>query len=415
MNSNSTYFDALETRSVDEREHALFSELPHFLSHAKRETSAYGELYSDLEVESFNSREKLADLPVLRKTELVDRQRKNPPFGGLVVDNDNEVFKVFSSPGPIHEPQGKEPDFWRMSRALFAAGFRPGDLVFNTFSYHFTPAGAMLDGGAQALGCTVFPAGVGQTEAQIQALADLTPNGYVGTPSFLNILLARSQQEGIDTSHLTKALVSGEALPDSLRQEIEEYGVSILQCYATADLGLIAYESPAKEGMISDEGIILEIVHPGTGDPVLEGEVGEVVVTTFNRTYPLIRFATGDLSAIMPGQSSCGRTNHRIRGWMGRADQVTKIRGMFIHPLQIQTIINKHDWINRARLVVDRDGHNDRMTLHCEVNGGVDQSLADEVAGTIRQICKLRGSAEFVEFGSLPDDGKLIEDLRSYK
>lgn len=415
MNPDTHHFDALETRSVDEREHALFSDLPHFLSHAKKQAPAYSELYSEIEVESFNSRERLADLPVLRKTELIERQKRTPPFGGLAVEDNTQIVKVFTSPGPIHEPQGSTPDFWRMARALYAAGFRSRDLVYNTFSYHFTPAGAMLDGGAQALGCTVFPAGTGQTGAQVEAMAQLAPNGYVGTPSFLNILLERSQEEGRDTSHLTKALVSGEALPESLRGAIQGYGVSALQCYATADLGLIAYESSANEGMVCDEEIILEIVRPGTGDPVIEGEVGEVVVTSFNRTYPLIRFATGDLSAILPGQSSCGRTNRRIRGWMGRADQVTKIRGMFVHPSQIQSIINHYDWINRARLVVDRDGHNDRMTLHCEVSRDVDPSCVDHVAETIRKICKLRGGAHFVEFGSLPNDGKVIEDQRSYE
>jgi len=322
--------------------------------------------------------------------------------------------RVFSSPGPIYDPQGARGDFWRMGRALFAAGFRRGDLVHNTFSYHFTPAGMMMDLGAQAIGCAVFPAGIGQTELQVAAIADLKPDGYTGTPSFLKILLEKADELKADASSLKKALVSGEALLPPVRTWLLARGIDVRQCYGTADLGLIAYETEPMGGLIADEGVIVEILRPGTGDPVAEGEVGEVVVTTLCTEYPLIRFATGDLSAVAVGISPCGRTNTRIRGWMGRADQTTKVKGMFVHPSQVAQVLKRHPEILRARLVVDHDGEkNDRMTLRCEVRNRNDL-LAQAITNTLREVCKLRGQVELADAGSLPNDGKVIEDLRKY-
>ncbi len=300
-----------------------------------------------------------------------------------------------------------------MGRALFAAGFRRGELLHNTFAYHLTPAGSMVETAAHAIGCAVFPGGVGQTELQVQAIADLRPDGYVGTPSFLRILLQKADEMKADTSSLRKAAVSGEAFPPSMREEFQRHGIEALQCYVTADLGLIAYESAAKQGMIIDEGVIVEIVRPGTGDPVPEGEVGEVVVTTFNPDYPLIRFATGDLSAVLPGPSPCGRTNMRIKGWMGRADQTTKVRGMFVTPSQIAEVAKRHPQIQRLRLVVDRDATNDTMVLHCEVEGR-GEGLAEAIANSIREICKLRGEVVLEKPGMLANDGKVIDDVRKY-
>ncbi|MCH9020605.1 MAG: AMP-binding protein, partial [Proteobacteria bacterium] len=307
--------------------------------------------------------------------------------------------------------KGRGPDYWRMARALYAAGFRAGDLVHNCFSYHFTPAGAMLESAAHALGCPVFPGGVGNTEGQVQAIADLGPAGYTGTPSFLGILLDKGRALDRDLSSLAKALVSGEALPPSLRAEIGGFGVAVLQCYATAEAGLIAYESPAIEGMIVDEGVILEIVTPGTGDRVAEGEAGEVVVTVLAPEFPLIRFATGDLSAVLPGASPCGRTNVRIKGWMGRADQATKVKGMFVHPEQVAAVIARHPEVLKGRLVVGQDEGVDVMTLHCEV-AAPDEGLAAAVAETLHSVCKLKGRAVLVEPGSLASDGKVIDDVR---
>ena len=341
-------------------------------------------------------------------------QADSPPFGGLVPGAAEDYANVFASPGPIFEPAPRRTDPFRLARALHAAGVRKGDLVHNTFSYHFTPAGAMLEGGARAIGCTVFPAGVGQTELQVQVISRLRPNTYIGTPSFLNILLDKAAELGEDVSSIRKGLVSGEALPPSLRASIGERGVSVLQCYATADVGLIAYESPALEGMILDEGAIVEIVRPGTGNPVADGEVGEVVVTPLNPDYPLVRFATGDLSAVMPGTSPCGRTNTRIRGWMGRADQTTKIRGMFVHPSQVAEVVRRHPEIVRARLVVTSVDNQDVMTLRCESEAG-GSTIASAVATTVRDVCKLRGAVEVVEPGTLANDGKVIEDARTYE
>lgn len=319
---------------------------------------------------------------------------------------------MFASPGPLYEPESARPDYYRLARAFFAAGFREGDLVHNTFSYHFTPAGSMMETAAHALGCTVFPAGVGQTEQQVAAVADLRPNAYVGTPSFLRIILDKAEELGIAPS-FTKAFVSGEAFPPALRDAFAARGISAYQAYATADIGLIAYETPAREGMVLDEDVILEIVRPGTGDPVAPGEVGEVVVTTFNPDYPLIRFGTGDLSALMPGISPCGRTNVRIKGWMGRADQTTKVKGMFVHPGQVAAVVKRHPEIVRARLVVDNPDLNDRMTLHCEAAQS-GEALAGAIAASIRELTKLRGEVSFCTPGSLANDGKVIDDVRKY-
>ena len=410
---NSEFYDPLETRDPEAREAELFSALRDHLRTAMR-TPAIARLLDGVDPEALTDRGALAALPVIRKSELMELQADSPPFGGLVPGAVADYANVFASPGPIFEPAPRRPDPFRLARALFAAGVRKGDLVHNTFSYHFTPAGAMLEGGARAIGCTVFPAGVGQTELQVQVISRLRPNTYIGTPSFLNILLDKAAELEADVSSFEKGLVSGEALPPSLRAAIGERGVSVLQCYATADVGLIAYESPALEGMILDEGAVVEIVRPGTGDPVAEGEVGEVVVTPLNPDYPLVRFATGDLSATMPGASPCGRTNTRIRGWMGRADQTTKIRGMFVHPSQVAEVVRRHAEIVRARLVITSVDNQDVMTLRCESGTGA-PAVADAIAGTVRDVCKLRGAIEIVEPGTLANDGKVIEDARTYE
>jgi len=409
------HYDLLETRDPREREAALFAALPEQLRHAQTHSPAFARILAGVDPDAVNDRATLAALPVTRKSALIERQRAEPPFGGLAAAPIGELARVFSSPGPIYEPEGRGADYWRMARALHAAGFRRGDLVHNTFSYHFTPAGSMLETGAHALGCAVFAAGVGQTELQVRAIADLKPRGYVGTPSFLNIILAKADETGVDLSSLSKALVSGEALPPSLRATIEGRGIRTAQCYATADLGLIAYESEAREGLIVDEGVILEIVRPGTGDPVAPGEVGEVVVTTLTPEYPLIRFGTGDLSALLAGPSPCGRTNLRIQGWMGRADQTTKVKGMFVHPEQVAEVLRRHREIRKGRLVVSSRDNQDLMTLRCEIEGEPAEGLAAALATTVREVCKLRGEVELLAPGSLPNDGKVIEDIRSYE
>ena len=316
------------------------------------------------------------------------------------------------SPGPIYDPEGRQRDYWRFARALFAAGFRAGDLIHNCFAYHLTPAGSMLETGAQALGCAVVPGGTGQTELQLKAIEHLRPQGYVGTPSFLRIILEKGRELGADLASVKKALVSGEAFPPALQKEIAGHGIDALQCYASADLGLIAYESSAREGMIIDEGILVDIVRPGTGDPVAEGEVGEVVVTTLTPDYPLIRFATGDLSAILGGQSPCGRTNARIKGWMGRADQTTKVKGMFVHPSQVAEAVRPHREVLRTRLVVSQADQIDVMTLHAEVPAGTDPALAARLAESLQAVTKLKGKVVLQTPGSLPNDGKVIEDAR---
>ncbi len=407
------FYDPLETRNPEAREAELFAALGDHLRAAMR-APAIARLLDGVDPDAVTDRNALAALPVIRKSELMALQGESPPFGGLVPGTVEDYANVFASPGPIFEPAPRRADPFRLARALFAAGLRKGDLVHNTFSYHFTPAGAMLEGGARAIGCTVFPAGVGQTELQVQVIARLRPNAYVGTPSFLDILLDKAAEVGMDVSSLAKGLVSGEALPPSLRASLGERGVAVMQCYATADVGLIAYESPALEGMILDEGAIVEIVRPGTGDPVAEGEVGEVVVTPLNPDYPLVRFATGDLSAVMPGRSPCGRTNTRIRGWMGRADQTTKVRGMFVHPSQVAEVVRRHAEIVRARLVVGSADNQDVMTLRCESETD-DAGIAGAVAASVRDVCKLRGEIEIVPPGTLANDGKVIEDARTYE
>jgi phenylacetate-CoA ligase len=409
------FYDALETRDPGAREAALMAALPQIIAAAKERAPSYRQLLAAVHPEDIVDRRSLAQLPLTRKSSLIEFQQRNPPFGGFVAVPMTALRRVFVSPGPIYEPEGRRPDFFRFARALFAAGFRAGDLVHNTFSYHLTPAGAMVESAADTLGCPVIPAGTGQTEQQLRTIADLKPVGYVGTPSFLKILLDRAESEGSDISSLRKALVGAEALPSALRAEFRGRGLSVLQCYGTADLGVIAYESATPDGdlcqgMVLDEGVIFELVLPGTGEPVAPGEVGEVVVTTLTPEYPLVRFATGDLSAILPGPSPCGRTNCRIKGWLGRADQTTKVRGMFVHPEQIAEILRRHTSIIRARLVVERPGGTDEMTLLTEIGApGEDPA---RIAETLQAVTKLRGSVRPAPKGSLPADGKLIEDRR---
>ncbi len=410
------HFDALETRDPELRERAQFMALPRQVAHAKAASPAFARILADVDAAAVTSRTALTRLPVTRKSALLDMQKGARPFGGLAATGWGPgTRRVFASPGPIYEPEGARPDYWRLARPLFAAGFRPGDLIHNCFSYHFTPAGSMLETGAHALGCTVFPGGTGQTEQQVQAIADLKPAGYVGTPSYLRIILEKADEQGVPLPSLRRALVSAEPFPPSLRDAFAGRGIDGYQVYATGDLGTIAYETSAREGLVVDEGVIVEIVRPGTGDPVAPGEVGEVVVTTLTNTdYPLIRFGTGDLSALLPGLSPCGRTNMRIKGWMGRADQTTKVKGMFVHPSQVAAIVGRHPEIAKARLVVDNPDGNDRMTLHAEVAGDRPPD-ADAIAASIRDVTKLRGEVKLRRQGELPNDGKVIDDMRKFE
>ena len=412
----SEHFDTLETRDPEERERSQFAALRAQLAHVKANTAAYAHLLAEVDPSQITSRAALAKLPVVRKSELLEMQKASRPFGGFAARRDAKrggAPLVFASPGPIYEPEGDAPDYWRLARALFAAGFRAGDLIHNCFAYHFTPGGAILDNGARALGCTVFRGGTGQTEQQVQAMAELKPDGYVGTPSFLKIILDKADEQGIALPSMKKALVSGEAFLPSLREALAKRGIAAYQAYATADVGSIAYESEAREGLIVDEGVLVEILRPGTGDPVKAGEVGEVVVTTLtNIDYPLIRFGTGDLSAVLPGASPCGRTNLRIKGWMGRADQTTKVKGMFVHPSQIADVLRRHPEIVKARLVVDNETGADRMTLHVELPDNRSTS-AEAIIASLREITKLRGEISFHAPGELANDGKVIEDTRS--
>lgn len=407
------YYDDLETRTDAERARSLATQLPAVLARAKSRSPYFARVLAEFDPAAITTREALARLPVLRKSELSERQQAQPPFGGLTTVPVGELARVFRSPGPIYEPQARRPDYWRFARAMHAAGFRAGELVHNTFSYHFTPAGHMFEAGAEALGCPVFPAGVGNTEHQVRAIADLRPLCYTGTPSFLNIILQKADEMGADVSSLRKGLVTGEALPSALRERLQARGIVLYQCYGTADLGLIAYETEAREGLVVDEGVIVEIVRPGTGDPVPDGEVGEVVVTVLNPEYPLIRFATGDLSAVLPGKSPCGRTNMRIKGWLGRADQTTKVRGMFVHPSQVNEIVKRHPEVGRARLVVSREQDSDVMTLYCET-AQPSEALADALVATIRDVTTLRGEVRLVLPGELANDGKVIDDQRDH-
>ena len=410
--------DERETQNPATREAALMAALPQQIAHAQQHTRAFAELLKGVNAASVNSRQALAALPVTRKHELLERQqahRADDVFGGFSALSFGKAMpRVFASPGTIYEPEGTRPDYWRVARALFAAGFRAGDLVHNCFSYHFTPAGSIMESAAHALGCTVFPAGTGQTEQQLAAMVELRPSGYCGTPSFLKILLDKAAETGVALPSLKKALVSGEAFPPSLRDWLLERGIAAYQCYATADIGLIAYETASREGMVLDEGVIVEIVRPGTGDPVREGEVGELVVTTLNPDYPLIRFGTGDLTAILPGTCPTGRTNQRIKGWLGRADQTTKVRGMFVHPGQVDQVVKRFDQVIKARLVVSGEMAQDEMHLHIETHD-TSPDFIGAVAQAVRDITKLRADIVTVPPGTLPNDGKVIEDARSYK
>jgi len=412
------YYDSLETRDPEQREQALLAALPGQIAHARKNAPGFARILADVDPQAVTSRAALARLPVTRKSDLSELQKQRPPLGGLNATPLNKLAKVFVSPGPVYEPQGTSPNWWRSARALFAAGFRAGDLVINTFAYHFTPAGSMLESGALALGCTVVPTGIGQTEMQVSTIADLRIGAFIGTPSFLKLIVEKADELKADISGLKNAMVGGEYLPPALRKSLGERGIRVMQSYATADLGLLAYESALPdgsitEGMILDEDLVLEIVRPGTGDPVAAGEVGEVVITTFNPDYPLVRFGTGDLSAALPGASPCGRTNVRIKGWMGRADQTTKVRGMFVTPKQVGEIARRHPEILKARLVVAGETGEHSMTLRCELrNEGA--GLKPALIASIRDVTKLRGEIEFVPAGSLPNDGKVIDDTRKY-
>jgi phenylacetate-CoA ligase len=410
------HYDELEIRDPERREREQFAALRLVIAAAQQRAPYFARLLSGVDPAAVADRAVLARLPVTRKSDLIELQLAAPPFAGMTALAPGELSRIYASPGPVFDPEGRRGDYWRIARAMHAAGFRRGEIVHNTFAYHFTPAGMMFDLGAQALGCAVVPAGTGQTEMQVRTIAAIRPQCYGGTPSFLRIILEKADEGRADVSSLKKALVSAEALPASLRQWLVERGVATLQCYASADLGLIAYESPAREGMIVDEGVIVEIVRPGTGDPVAAGEVGEVVVTTLSPEYPLIRFATGDLSAVLAGASPCGRTGARIRGWMGRADQTAKVKGMFVKPAQVAEIARRHAEIRKCRLTVDHDEKKlDRMTLQCELAGGGSVALAQSIAESIRAVCNLRGQVAFAAPGELPNDGKVIDDVRKYE
>jgi phenylacetate-CoA ligase len=412
------FFDTAETQAPAHREKALFEALPRFLKTAVKAAPGLARWLDGVDLSAITSRQAMTALPVLRKAELMEFQMAEPPFGGFADPAALAGSRVFLSPGPLWEPQGLKVDQGAAARAFFAAGIRPGDIVHNAFAYHMTPGGFILDEGARALGCTVFPAGTGNTDMQVEAAASLKPTVYCGTPDFLKVMLDRAAEAGKDLSSFRRGLVSGGALFPSLRAEYRQRGIDVLQCYATAEFGVIAYESAAEDGtslpgMIVNEHVIIEIVRPGTGDPVPDGEVGEVVVTGFNPAYPLVRLGTGDLSAILPGASPCGRTNARIKGWMGRADQRTKIKGMFVDPKQVADIVRRHPEIAKARLVVGRDGERDTMVLHVEpANGRTAEKKALEAS--LRDVTKLGGDVQIAMPGSLPNDGKIIADERDY-
>ncbi len=428
----SMFYDTLETRPPAEREAALMAALPRQIAHAQKTAPACADILAGVDPATVTSREALARLPVTRKHALHARQQAartansaagsagegtspSDAFGGFAAIGFGAAMpRVFCSPGPIYEPEGKRPDYWRMARALYAAGFRAGDLAHNCFSYHFVPAGAMMESGAHALGCSVFAGGTGQTEQQVQAMAELRPAGYVGTPSFLKLILERAAELKQPLPSLTKALLSAEAYPPSLRDWFAARGIAGYQCYGTADLGLIAYETEAREGLVLDEGVIVEIVRPGTGDPVPDGEVGELVVTTLNPDYPLLRFGTGDLSAVLPGLCPTGRTNTRIQGWLGRADQTTKVRGLFVQPGQVAAVAARFPQVQRARLVVSGEMANDAMVLRVETTE-TSSGLANRLQDAIREVTQLRAEVELVAPGTLPNDGLVIEDTRSYR
>jgi phenylacetate-coenzyme A ligase PaaK-like adenylate-forming protein len=404
-----TYYDTLETRNADTRAADLAAALPRQVARALALPGPAAHL-GEIDPGAVTDRAALARLPVLRKSTLADAQAARPPYGGYAPPP-AELGHVFQSPGPIYEPGGRDRDWWRLARFLHACGIGRGDIVQNCFGYHLTPAGTMFESAAAAVGATVLPAGTGQTELQAQAANAIGCTAYAGTPDYLKVILDKADELGLALRFRTAA-VSGGALFPSLRREYADRGIACLQCYAAADLGLIAYETatPAGEGMVTDEGVVVEIVRPGTGDPVPDGEVGEVVVTTLNPDYPLIRFATGDLSAVLPGVSACGRTNLRIRGWMGRADQTAKVRGMFVRPEQVAALVARHPEIARARVVVTRAGEQDAMLVQVE-SAGTDPVA---VAASVQALLKLRGEVEIVPPGSLPNDGKVIDDRRTY-
>ena len=404
------HYDALETREPAVREREQAAALPAIVARAMT-APGWANHLKGIDPKSVNSRSGLAKLPVLRKSDVAVMQKENPPFGGLNVAAPGKARRLLMSPGPIFEPEGEGTDWWGSARATYAAGFRSGGIVHNSFAYHLTPGGFILEAGLHALGCAVIPGGVGNTEQQLEAIAHYQPSGYVGTPDFLKILLDTAEKTGKDAASIKRALVSGAALPASLREELKAHGVAVLQCYATAELGVIAYESEAREGMIVNESVIVEIVRPGTGDPVAEGDVGEVVVTSFNPDYPMIRLGTGDLSALMTGTSPCGRSNARIKGWMGRADQTAKVKGMFVHPQQIAEVAARHPQLRRLRLVVGREGEQDSMTLMAECTAP-DAALEAAVAATLQSVTKLKSAVKLVVLGALPNDGKVIADER---
>jgi phenylacetate-CoA ligase len=407
------HYDPLETREPAARERDLMARLPALVAGAMK-APAWAAHLAGVDAKSVTSRAALAKLPVLRKSELPGMQKNNPPFAGFLSHPISDFGRLFTSPGPIYEPEAAVADPWRSARSLFAAGFRAGDIVLNTFSYHLVPGGFILDSGARTLGCVVIPAGPGNTEQQLDIIEQLKPVAYTGTPDFLKILLDAAKTAGRDASSIKKALVSGAAFPPSLQAEIKSRGIDAYQSYATADLGVVAYETAAREGMIVNEHVLLEIVRPGTGDSVPEGDVGEVVVTSFNPHHPWIRLALGDLTAVLPGRSPCGRTHMRIAGWMGRADQTTKVKGMFVRPEQIAEIAKRHPELKRLRLVVTREGEQDAMTLRAE-SAKADAALAGEVASSLQTITKLKGKVELAAPGSLPNDGKVISDERTTK
>jgi phenylacetate-CoA ligase len=405
-----THYDSLETRDPAQREAETSAKLPALIASAMT-ASGWAKHLTGIDPKSVTSRAALATLPILRKSDLLRLQSETPPFGGFNVTPPGKARHLLMSPGPIFEPEGHGSDFAGVARAMFAAGFRQGQIVMNCFSYHLTPGAWMFESAAQALGCAVIPGGVGNTEQQVEAIARLKPGGYTGTPDFLKILLDTAQASSKDASSIKRGLVSGAALPPSLRQELSSRGVEVLQCYAVAETGVIAYETPAREGLVVNEDVIVEIVRPGTGDPVPEGDVGEVVVTTFNPDYPMIRLATGDLSAVLAGRSPCGRTNTRIKGWMGRADQTAKVKGMFVRPEQIAELAKRHPQLGRLRLVVTREGEQDAMTLHAEI-AKAEAALSDAVAASLQAVTKLKGAVKLVAPGTLANDGKVIADDR---
>ncbi|MCU0987238.1 MAG: AMP-binding protein [Acetobacteraceae bacterium] len=405
------FFDVLETRDAEAREEALMASLSAHVGQARAQAPYYARVLQHVEPDQVASRAALAALPLTRKSDLVTLQAGRPPFGELIAIPPGRLARIFVSPGPIYDPEAPGRDFFRFARALFAAGLRSGQILHNTFSYHFTPAGAMMESGARALGCAVVPAGPGNLEQQARAIAHLRSHCYAGTPEFLKSIIEKGEELGLDLSTMRRGHVTGGAYTPGLRAWYADRGFTVLQSYGTADLGLVAYESEAREGLILDEHVLVEIVRPGTGDPLPDGEVGEVVVTLLVPEYPLIRFATGDLSAVLPGQSPCGRSNRRIKGWMGRADQAAKVKGMFVRPEQLADLARRFPGLGRLRLVIDRPGEADRMTLRAEA-ATTDAMLAERLAETLQAVTKLRGEVALVPPGSLPNDGRVIEDLR---